>query len=339
MKSTNLILAFTLLISTLNLFAQKDLHSQLMEIGEGQVYKAYWGISKTDGKYSGEAFSTKYKIKFEQDIVGNLSAFKGIKEEGTDEKTNSGFGWLKPNHYTKPSMYWSDRHAMGYVFIDGLIYCLEDVKDPLNVTDFTIDEIWVPVLAPGTKGEEETKSEEPKKKVSMKEKMANLKKSLAEASGGTPKEIADKDHEAIIKKYLNDMVAIQKEATANFTDKNKSDIDAVEKGDEAYAAEVKKKNAEFWNSEHGQKVLGEMQQEDITIYNDLGFEALLRYGSNISVFLEPGESLKVSCSHSHVKKGERIPNNSTQLNATSQTILRTEGKNCGTTYNLSTLNY
>lgn len=200
---------------------------ELEAIGEGSVFQAYFTIVKDGDKYSGDP-KYKYDLKFVNNVNNKFSTFQ-LNEHGKDEMMiNRGFGWVFPNHYTQPSMFYSKDHRLAYIYLDGLLYCIKNVKDPKNIQNFDFDCIFV--LKTPAKGEH--------------------------TSGkAAVKELKNRNHEEVIKKYLNDMVAVQEKATANFTDEIKAEIAAVEGKDKAVKAANKAKNDSFWQSEQGQKAL------------------------------------------------------------------------------------
>ena len=114
----------------------------LGEIGDGSVFQKYWGIEKKGDSYSGNAASSKSEIKFENNIHGKFYTFVLNKAGTNDLVINGGFGFLKPNHYTEPSAFHSDRHNYAYVYIDGLLYTLKEVRDPQNISTFKLEEIY-----------------------------------------------------------------------------------------------------------------------------------------------------------------------------------------------------
>lgn len=302
MKRNYFILSLLLIFVCGSSLAQQDQLTQLKAFEEGKLFKVYYGVEKTETGYTASALSTKYSIKYEYDIVENLSAFEGLSEESGKSMINACFGWLKPNHYTKPSMFHSDSHNKGYIIYDGLIYFISGVKDPLNITDFEIDNIWVPVKSKEDKNDENAES---KKKVSMKEKMAALKAGLTEGAGA-PKEIKDKDHYALLKKYIADMKPIQAKATENFTAEEKAAVAAVEKGDADYAAEVKRKNAAYYQSdeykavkernEHFAESNAEDAKSEVTLKNATG--ELVMFGNSVNSkggLVNPGSSATCTC--------------------------------------------
>src|SRR5690606_73840 len=109
-------------------------------IGEGSVFDWYYLVSTTNGVTSGP-FDATYTLKFEKDVPTRGDAFKMYKEGATSTKINSGFGFLEANHLTKPSVFFSNTDA--YVYINGILYKIKNIKDPENITSFKISDILV----------------------------------------------------------------------------------------------------------------------------------------------------------------------------------------------------
>lgn len=311
MKSiSKLFLAFAILFACQQTtFSQtKGQLTCLQELGEGSVFKQYYGITKNGDTYSGEA-AQQCELKFINNINNKLSAFQ-LNKEGKDEVLiNCGFGFLKPNHYTEPSLFHSKTHSMAYVYINGLLYCIKKVSDPLTVQNIEFEKIYV--LIKPAKGEH-----------------TSGKAAL--------KELKNRNHEEAIKQYLNEMKAIQEKATANFTDEIKAEIDAVENKASADKAANKAKNDAYWASPEGQKKLGEMRKADVILTNDTGMELGLCHGQGVSTVLKPGEKKSFSCHGGKVYVGIK-DGNSVNLKRTDKLLLDLSGNNCGSNYNASSL--
>ncbi len=162
----------------------------LEDIGEGSVFQRYLGYSDDGEKYTWEAMD-KCDLKFINNVNNKFSTFQLNKHEGENMLINCGFGYIKPDHYTEPSMFYSKDHGLAYIYIDGLLYCLKKIKNPSNINNIEYDAVFV--------------LREPKKGEHLSGKAA-------------VKELKNRDHAAVIKKYLSEMKAVQENATANFTD-------------------------------------------------------------------------------------------------------------------------
>ncbi len=253
-----LIAIFTLI--SMSFSAQQGQLEALQEIGNGTELKAYYAIKKEGDKYTAAPLDSKYKMEFVNNMHDKLSTFKLVYADDGKMVINSGFGWIFPNHYTQPSMFVSD-NGYAYLYLNEILYGLKGVKSADN---FNIEKIYISAA-----------KKEPAKKMTMKEKLAALKAGVA-----TPAIITDRDHHTIIKEYLNAMLPIQKEATANFTATEKAEIAAIQQGDADHDAEVKNKNAAFWNSEQGQKKLADMNQAPTILKNDTGSAIWICHGSS-----------------------------------------------------------
>ncbi len=303
MKTAKSVLITLLLITgSIYAIAQKGQLTALQEIGDGSVFKKYWGITKEGDTYSSNASSEMCQIKFENNVNGKFSTFVLNKEGTNTVLINSGFGFLKPNHYTEPSAFHSNRHNLAYVYIDGLLYALKGIRDPKNITTFKIEEIFA--LSKPAKGEH--------------------------TSGkAAAKEIKNRNHDAVLEKYFKDMKAVQDNATANFTPEIIAEVDAVEGNEKAKDKDIKDTNAAYWASAEGQKNLGEMRQEKIIFINDTGADVGMCYGQGVSTVLKPGEKHTFSCKNGKVYRGEKIPNNTVNLKRTDKVLLDLNGTNCG----------
>ena len=149
------------------------------------------------------------------------------------------------------------------------------------------------------------------------------------------KDMKTRDHEAVIKQYLADMKTIQETATGNFTDEEKNKLVIREQAKLDQQAGFDAKNAAYWNSEEGQRVLAKSRQPEVTLVNDTQGSVYLCYGQGASYDLKPGQKKTFSCSGGKVYRGTLRPNNSTQYDATSNVLLDLSGNDCGRTVNAS----
>lgn len=278
MKSRLKIL-FTLIIAVCSfhfVYSQsKNQHTLLQEIGDGSIFKEYYGITKEGNTYSGQP-NIQVEIKFENNIHNKLSVFK-LNKEGKDEVLiNSGFGFLKPNHYTEPSLIYSKTHQLAYVYIDGLLYTLKNVSDANNIVNITLGNIFV-LIKP-------SKGEHTSGKVAI-------------------KALKNRDHEAVIKQYLTEMKVIQETATANFSPEILSEIDAIENKNAADKKAIKDANDAYWMSAEGQRVLAANKSKESSNAND-GWFTIKNTGkerlyvitaSGTSSHISPGGTNKWQC--------------------------------------------
>jgi len=284
-----------------------DQFTALESIGEGSLLRYYWGITIENGTTTGQA-SDNYELKFEKDIPTRGDAFE-LVNPGTDKaKINSSFGFLEANHLTKPSAYFND--AVAYVYINGLLYKLINIKDPNNITSFKIDAIYTLM--------------KPIQGVDLSGKLAI-------------KEMKTRDHQAVIKQYLAEMMTIQETATANFTDEEKNKLVMREQAKADKAAGIQAKNAAYWNSEEGQRVLAKSRQAEVTLVNDTQGSVYLCYGQGAYYDLKPGQKKTFACSGGTVYRGTLRPNNSSQYDKTNNVLLELNGKDCGRTVNASSV--
>ncbi len=268
--SRSIVLTIITIISTFQFaFSQtKNQHTLLQEIGEGSVFKQYYGIEKNGSSYSAQA-NILCEIKFENNINNKLSVFS-LNKEGTETVLiNSGFGFLKPNHYTEPSVLHSKNHKLAYIYIDGLLYGLKSVPNPNNVENIVFENIYV--LMKPSKGEHTSG------------KVAT-------------KALKTRDHEAVIKQYLSEMKAIQEKATANFSPEILAEIDAVENKNSADKKAIKDANDAYWLSDEGQRILAARKAQEGSNKNDGdGWLTIKNVGKQtLDVITEAGTSSHIS---------------------------------------------
>lgn len=306
--SLSLIVA-SAIVSNVNAQAVDQL-SIIQSIGEGSIFNKYWGIAIENGTTTGQMSSSKAELAFVKNVLDKTSAFEFV-EPGTDKTLiNSGFGFLEPNHMTKPSVFHSDRHNQAYVMINGLMYSLLKVKDPQNITSFTIDEIYV--LSKATSGDQ------------LSGKLAT-------------KEMKTRNHEEVLKTYFSEMKKVQEAATANFTEEEKNEDLMIKQAKIDKDNGIQAKNAAYWNSEEGQRVLAKSREPEVTIVNDTQGSVYLCYGSGAYTDLKPGQKKTFACSGGTVYRGTLRPNNSSQYDKTNNVLLELNGKDCGRTVNASSV--
>ena len=291
--------------------AQQDQKSALAAIGNGSLFKGYWGISMAGGKTSGQARSTQYELKLENNIPDRDYDFVLNNQGSTSAKINSGFGYLEPNHHTKASAFGIQNKKNAYVYLNGILYFLKNVSDPANIETIEIEEMYVLM------------------------KTANDTDHLS--GKDALKEMKSRDHVAVLKSYLSDMKAIQETATSNFTDKEKDEIAIIAQAKADKKAGIQAKNAAYWNSEEGQRVLARSRQPEITLVNDTESVLLLCYGQGVSSELKTGQKKTFSCTGTKVYRGTRRPGNSSQWDPTDNVLVERNGSNCDAVIRASTV--
>lgn len=260
----------------------------LRELGEGMEFKEYYSIYEgDDGKWKGTAYKAISILKFEYNMHNKLSAFSMIDKETGEKSIYKSYGYMLPNHYTEPSIFHIAGPNKGFLYVDGLFYSLEYVKDPNAVTKINIEFI----LIPEKKKEEDTGE---KKKLTMKEKIAAAKAMMTETESTTPKEIADKDHIAIIEKYLADMKPIQEKATASFSPEVKQEIADIEKADEEFEQKLKDQNQAYSARLNAQK--GGGSASNYTIENTSSSSIQIITDSGSTTTLSAGSKTTYICS-------------------------------------------
>ena len=165
--------------------AQQDQFDALKEVGNESIFKGYRQVSKNGDKYTAVAMDGKYILSYINNVHGKLSTFELADQERGKVKINSGFGFIDPNHYTAPSLFCSES-GRGYVYLNGLLYGLDDLDTPQDTENFTIECIYIPVA-----------KKEPGKKLTVKERLAKAKAAML-----PPKELTERDHKVLLKEYL-----------------------------------------------------------------------------------------------------------------------------------------
>lgn len=266
--NSNFLLTLIAIVSAFQItFSQpKNQHTLLQEIGDGSVFKQYYGIEKNGSKYSAQA-NILCDIKFENNIHNKLSVFKLTKEGTNEVLINSGFGFLKPNHYTEPSCLHSKSHRLVYIYIDGLLYGLKSVPDPNKIENIVFENIYA--LMKPAKGEHTSGKD-------------------------AAKALKTRDHEAVIKQYLSDMKVIQETATANFSPEILAEIDAIENKNSADKKAIKDANDAYWTTPEGLRILAARRAQEGTNKGD-GWLTVQNVGKErLYVITDAGSSTHIS---------------------------------------------
>jgi len=277
--------------------SQEGQLAHLNSVSEELTHERY-RTNLSDGKLTGSKSTTIYQIEIEKNIHNKVKAFSFVNEGTSNKDVNAGFSWLEPNHYTQPSLFYSYRHKMGYLYLNNIYYGLKisDIEKPEN---FKIEAIYIPKTAkPGTEKKAEGE------KLSLKEKMAaakqKIKDEIAAAEGGLPASINQIDHQKTITDYLVAMKEIQAKATANFSSEIKSEIAAIEQSKKDKNQKIKDVNNAYWASEEGQRVLRERRKNQgapsfYTVVNN-GSTPIDIGGNGWHETLNSGSKHEVNCS-------------------------------------------
>ncbi|GAB5416560.1 MAG: hypothetical protein Crog4KO_34020 [Crocinitomicaceae bacterium] len=305
---------------TFTAMAQQNQLDALKEIGNGTVMKGYRQVKKDGDKYTAVAMDSKYKIEFVNNMHGKLSTFRLIDEESGKVKINSGFDFIDPNHYTAPSLFCTGS-GRGYVYLDGLLYCLNNLDSPQDVEGFKVESIYI---AKAKKDSE--------KKLTMKERVA-----AAKAAMSLPTEITDRDHKSLIEAYLKSMLPVQESATANLSQQENDEIAKILQAQLDKEAGIAERNEEFWQSDLGQRKLEEMQRAEIILVNDTGSDVGIYYGSGASKVLKPGDEHGVRCSEMIGSVYHGLTRSGTSQLDQGELLYQSDGTNCGARINISSL--
>lgn len=288
----NLILSAFILVSFIANSQESQLN-HLNSVSEELTHERY-RTNLSDGTLKGSKSTTIYQIELEKNIHNKVKAFSFVTEGTSNKDVNAGFGWLEPNHYTHPSVFYSYRHKMGYLFLNNIYYGLK-ISDIENPENFKIEVIYVPK-------QKAVKSEEGQK-LTLKEKMAaakqKLKDEIAASEGGLPASINQINHQETITAYLLAMKKIQANATANFSPEIKEEIAAIEQNEKDKTQKVKDVNNAYWASEEGQRVLAERRKNSgktssYTIVNAKNIAVRIG-GNGWTENLNPGDKKTIFC--------------------------------------------
>lgn len=308
MKKIVLILAG---LCSLSVFSQESQLTKLSAIDSSTIYHIY-RVYEKEGKLHGSKSETKYQVKKENNMHNKLSTFYFAKE-GTDNKdVNMGFGWLLPNHYTTPSVFYSSRHKRGYVFINEVCYGLK-IADINTPESFVIEYIFSPLKKKVEKKEEANSS----KKMTMKERMAaakeKIKEAVAEGEGGLPKSLSEVNHKAIVKDYLIKMKQVQTKATANFSSSIKAEIKAIEQAKKDKSAKIKETNDAYWKSPAGQEILRRRQQNSGSSSSSSSTSSAKMVSVQISSGTRAKNYIFVHWTENGTKKSKTVPARSSTI--------------------------
>jgi hypothetical protein len=326
----NFLFAIALIVSTFSI-AQTDLFTALNNFGADTEYKVYRMYKSGDG-YELESWENKIKFEVINNKFGKPAGLRGAYSKTGKEVVSDNLRYKNVDHYSKPAFI---REQNGFkethIVVDSIVYMLWDMKE--DGSSFTIKRIYLPKLNSAPKEEG--------KKLTMKEKMAAAKGALNDAKAEMKLlgEIKKMDHEKKIKDYIASMKAAQPALTAQ----EKKEIAEIEADYAKEDAEGEKKNAEFWASEQGQRILKERNKDSnngggkCTIINDLSSEQQSKYNDVRLAFtgysiaatqIGKGQSLEVDCDDVKVYVGVHASTEKQRF------LFNTEGM-CGQTIRLS----
>lgn len=232
-------------------FGQKDFRESFEEVKQydfaeyGSIYYDETGKRILSGRY--------YSVKLSEQLnrFGHLNGLKGIDVESGTERITYNYVFDFFDNYTHPAFLRNRDSKKAMLFIDSCLFVLKDVST--DATEFSIDAIWVPKLHTGKS--EEVEGE--KKKLSLKEKMAELKSSFQEDPFKAKFESLDMD--SLVTAYILSMKEVQKENPLDATAKSQNA--ALEFTSDSTQMAWKGKNDEYWMSEAGQKVRAAMREK------------------------------------------------------------------------------
>lgn len=299
---------FILLVATTKIsLSQIDMITALKTIGEDVVYTEYLFVTINPGKKN-EITQKRYKanLKLEKNRFGKVVGFNAIETKDGDENgIKYNYMYNKFDNYTHPS-YISAAADHAYVIINGVIFKLEYFE---NISSFKIEQAWIPSI--------------PK-----------VRANDAIFQGGKMSDLQSADLMKLVKDYFVAMKKTQDETP--YTETEQMEADAMKFTVDSTNIMIRQGNADYWNSEAGQKKLTQMRQPRITLTNDTGTDFCICHGQGVSTVLKPGEKKDFGCKDGKVYLGEKVPN-STNLKQTNKLLLDLNGTNCGAKINASTL--
>lgn len=301
---------FVLLVTTTKIsLSQIDMITALKTIGEDVVYTEYLFVTIKPGSKN-EISQKRYKanLKLEKNRFGKVVGFNALeidKKNGEEHGIKYNYMYNKFDNYTHPS-YAEASASHAYAIINGVIFYLEHFE---NINSFDIAQVWIPTI--------------PKPRSSE-----------AVFQGGKMSDLQSADLMKLVKDYFIEMKKIQE---ANpYNESEQMEADAMKFTLDSTNIMIRQGNADYWNSEAGQKKLAQMRQPRIMLTNDTGADFCLCHGQGVSTVLKPGEKKEFGCRDGKVYLGEKVPN-STNLKQTNKLLLDLNGTNCGAKINASTL--
>jgi len=307
-----ILLVGIVLLNMLSVNAQIDQLTALKKIPEKTIFTEYWGIYKEPDGYTGTAYEATVQMSYKNNVIDKVGSYYLTKDYVGNKKPDP--AQPKPDHPTKPALFYSSFTGKGMVIIDSLIYEFErGEKENILNGDFKIESIY------------EIKPKVEQKKVSFMKALKSQKKSKSGKPICYSKKIAYTDHIKVLKEYFIAMKKIQEEATKNFTPEQKKEIaliKAIEEGDEEARMKLV---GEDWAKTHSNNEEG--NSNEIIIINNTGHSVCVVQGGS-STSLTSGRN-KFSC-FNDIYYGVKDGNNCT---STKGTLIVAKDK-CGTTITL-----
>ncbi len=237
---------------------------------EFQVYLTAHEIEGKEGHYQPgkEFYKTSYTVvRMESGLAYDVTY---LNEKGRDYTLGSQIGDYYVDHQTYPSLLRHKYTGDGYVFIDDMLIALNDIsKDGSTFESIGRISAVVKEVVP-----EATKEDEPKKKLTMKEKIAAAKEKMSSA-GVSPrvKGMMNLNLNEVITTYLADMK------------KKQAGADAAQEA--KYIAEIKNADAAFLAKRQSQsrELADKMVARDAAANGESGSNYTIKNNSNASVKL------------------------------------------------------
>jgi hypothetical protein len=294
-----LLLAALVLFSVSTGIKAQDSFYEGIEKYEGQTFQYYYGATEIEGrpghyKLNSEWYQTSYKVIKTESGLAYTAEFKN------EDARLSSLGNLTRgstvNNYTYPSVIRREHSSDVYIFIDGMLIDLIGFSDDGSFK--SIGRIAVLV-----KEVEEVVVEEPKKKLTMKEKVAVAKlKLLDDGSTSAEKAFMELNLHEVVTNYLKEIKTKQKTADAVQEAKYKTEI---ENADAAFLAKRQSQSREYAAKLNAQKdggasnyTIKNASGASVKIINDSGSTKILNSGGsttylcNVDLYYCQGENSK-----------------------------------------------
>ena len=267
-------------------FAQTDLFTALQKFGTDTEYKVYRMYKSGDG-YELDSWENKIKFEIIKNKFGKPAGLKGFYAKTGKVVVHDNLEYKVVDHYSKPAFL---RERINFkethIVVDSIVYMLWNLEE--DGSSFTIKRIYLPQLNSAKKEEG--------KKLSVKEKMAAAKNSLKSAK-------AEMDYLGAIQKMdhvqkIKDYIAAMKASQPPYTAQEKKEMAEIAEDLQRRNEEGEQKNAEFWASEQGQRILNEGKDSDaawVSIQNETGQRLQVITQLGTSSHISSGSSSNFKC--------------------------------------------
>jgi hypothetical protein len=274
-----------LAIGISNVQAQDSFYEGI-EKYEGQTFQYYYGADEIEGraghyKLRGDWYQTTYKVIKTESGLAYAAEFKN--EDGRLMSLGNLTRGATVDNYTYPSVIGREHSSDVYIFIDGML---------IDLVGFSDDGSFKSIgrIAMLVKEVEEVVEEEPKKKLTMKEKIAAAKLKLSDdGSSSAEKAFMELDLHEVVTSYLKEIKTKQKTADPAQEAKYKTEI---ENADAAFLAKRQSQSREYAAKLNAQKDDGASSYK---VKNTSGSSVRIINDSGTTMTLNAGSSTSYSC--------------------------------------------